>query len=85
MLIKFNFGNWKYYYINNNLENHRLDGPSFENVCGAKCWHKDGLYHREGGPAIEYVNVNGNKYYFLNGKGYTEEKYWQVIRFKGYL
>ena len=33
---------------------------------GTKFWFKNGEYHREDGPAIEYDD--GNKVWFLNGK-----------------
>lgn len=29
---------------------------------GNKFYHKNGLYHREGGPAIEFIS--GNKFWF---------------------
>jgi hypothetical protein len=29
--------------------------------------------HREDGPAVEWLN--GDKYWFLNGKAYTEEEF----------
>jgi hypothetical protein len=31
------------------------------------CWLKDGLYHREDGPAIIYTRVNGNKEWHIDG------------------
>ncbi len=83
MLIRFNFKLYKFYYVNNNLNMHRLDGPCFENRMGSKWWCKNGSYHREDGPAILWNNKI--KDYCLNGIYYTEKEYWAIIRFKGYL
>jgi len=33
---------------------------------GNKYWYKDNLYHREDGPAIEYIDIS--KKWFLEGK-----------------
>lgn len=38
---------------------HRLDGPAFEIVGGAKYWYKHGKFHRIGGPAIEFDDKSG--------------------------
>ncbi len=53
---------------------------------GTKEWYKNGLRHREDGPAIEYFN--GDKYWYLNGKQHREDgpavewfigdKYWYL-------
>lgn len=40
-------------------------------VDGDVFWYKDGQLHREGGPAIEYVN--GGKTWWLNGKRHRED------------
>lgn len=40
-------------------------------VNGTKYWHKEGKWHREDGPAIEYSN--GNKSWYIEGKSYVEE------------
>ena len=37
---------------------------------GTKCWFKDGKFHREDGPAIEYPN--GVSYFYFEDKGYNE-------------
>ncbi len=79
MLIKFNFSDLKYDYFNNDLKFHRLDGPSFENTGRDKFWCKNGMDHREDGPAAEYRN--GSKSYYLNGKIYAEKEYWVIVRF----
>ena len=36
------------------------------NLYGSKCWYKDGLLHREEGPAEEHPN--GNKAWYFHGK-----------------
>lgn len=64
------------WYINGFI--HREDGPAIE-TSQAKAWYKNGKLHREGGPAVEYTD--GEKYYFLNDKVYSEEDYWAIIRF----
>jgi len=33
---------------------------------GTKCWYLNNQYHREGGPAIEYLN--GSKLWYLHGQ-----------------
>lgn len=40
---------------------------------GTKFWYKGNNYHREDGPAIEYID--GIKRWYLNGINYTEERY----------
>ncbi len=82
MLIKFNL-NFKYLYYNNNLQWHRLDGPSYENNGGDKWWYKNGKSHREDGPAIEWIDHD--KFYYFNNVRYSEKEYWTIVRFKGYL
>jgi len=49
---------WRYY------EDHK-DGSRFYPISGNKRWYKDGLLHRENGPAIEYKN--GPFMWYLNG------------------
>ena len=41
------------------------------------------LLHREDGPAIEYAD--GDKYYFINGKQYSEADYFVAIRRKNLI
>ena len=38
---------------------------------GDKEWYKDGVYHREDGPAVEYAD--GNKYWYKDGKRHRED------------
>jgi hypothetical protein len=44
---------------------------------GTKCWHLNGLAHREDGPALDFSN--GEKYYYLNGVPFSEEAYWKEL------
>ena len=42
-----------------------------------KYWYnRNDSIHRLDGPAIEYAN--GDKYWYINGKGYSEEEFNQV-------
>ena len=43
-----------------------------------KAWYKNGKFHRENGPAIEYSN--GNKYWYLNGTLLTEQQHRLKVR-----
>ncbi len=86
MIIKFNFGKYKYDYYNNNLELHRLGGPCFETNNGKKYWCQNNLLHREDGPAIEHPEQIKQYYkYYLNSQPLSEAEYWKTIRFKGFL
>ena len=38
---------------------------------GTKCWYKDGLIHREDGPAIIYKD--GAQYWYKNGKYHRDD------------
>jgi hypothetical protein len=40
-------------------------------------YYKSRLVHRENGPAIEWKN--GDKFWFLNGKQYTEKEHYKII------
>ena len=59
------------FYINENNQRHREDGPAVEIINGDKYWFKNGKRHREDGPAIEYAN--GDKSWFKNGKHHRED------------
>jgi hypothetical protein len=51
---------------------HRIVVDDFEiSEYGNKYWSKDGEWHREDGPAIEYTN--GDKYWYVNGKAHRED------------
>jgi hypothetical protein len=43
-------------------------------------YYKGYLIHREDGPAIECKD--GDKYWYLNGKEYSEQKYLKIINLK---
>jgi hypothetical protein len=57
------FGHVEYYNDKGRL--HRLNGPAYETQC-RRCWYKNGLPHRIGGPAIEYFD--GWKQWCVDGK-----------------
>ena len=65
----------KRWYLNSEL--HREDGPAVEWNNGRKEWHINGQLHREDGPAVEW---NNNKYWYINGKQYTEPEHKHEIR-----
>ena len=48
---------------------------------GDKHWYLNDKFHREDGPAIEYINEY--KEWWLNGKEYTEEEYTMIQFTKG--
>jgi len=54
-----------YYKYPNYTQRHRLDGPAYISG-GYRAWYKDGLRHREDGPAIEYTSGAGE--WYLHGK-----------------
>ena len=53
---------------------------------GTKFYYKNGEYHREDGPAIEYTN--GVKYWYLNGKRlyniYSQEQFLQYMKLRAF-
>ena len=57
--------------------------PDFTGCLVDKCnniyWFKNGKWHREDGPAWEYSN-NGDKWWYLNGVGYTEQEWIVALR-----
>jgi hypothetical protein len=54
-----------------------LNGKVVDNT-GKITWYKDGLRHREDGPAVEHSN--GYKSWFTNGKRYVEAWYQNGLR-----
>ena len=54
------------YYTNSEGKLDGGKGPALITAGGSKVWMKDGVRHREDGPAIEYKN--GDKDWFLFGK-----------------
>lgn len=88
----YNLGNGVWYEVtenyiawkNNESEGfHKLDGPAVVYHDGKKRWYKDGLRHREDGPAIDDPD---NKSWYMNGLSHREggpaiedlcnQKYW---------
>ena len=61
-----------YYKYPNYTVRHRLDGPAYISG-GYRAWYKDGLRHREDGPAIEYTGGGGE--WYLHGKQLSEEEF----------
>ena len=58
---------------------HREDGPAiYGKINGYKAWFKNGIRHREDGPAIEFPD--GSKYWYLDGKPYSEEVYNRLVK-----
>lgn len=57
--------NGKTHHIFENNTGELINGI-IETVEKTKMWIKDGLLHRENGPAVEYPN--GSKIWYLNGK-----------------
>jgi hypothetical protein len=45
---------------------------------GDKFWFRNGKYHREDGPAIEYSN--GDKEWYLNNKQYSESEFLSLTK-----
>jgi len=43
-----------------------------------KAWFKNGKYHRENSPAVEYPD--GSKTWWLNGEEYTEQEHQMIVR-----
>ena len=54
------------YWLNDEGEYHRLDGPAFEWTDGSKAWYINGQYHRIDAPAFE--GANGRKEWLINGE-----------------
>ena len=61
------------YWLNQNDQLHRLDGPAVEYSSGYKAWYQDDQLHRLDGPAVEYSN--GDKIWCIEDKNYTEQQF----------
>jgi hypothetical protein len=59
------------FWLNEQGNLHREDGPAFECSNGRKEWYLNGKLHREDGPAIEFAN--GDKAWYLNGQIHRED------------
>ena len=66
---------------------HREDGPAYESDRGRyryEEWWQYGELHREDGPAI-IDELNGTKYWYLNGKSTTEQHVMRLHKLKGFI
>lgn len=58
------------YLVNGKL--HRVDGPAWIHAVGRQSWWQNGLYHREGGPAI--IGVKGiRQEWWIHGIRHRED------------
>ena len=58
---------------------HRLDGPAIEWKNGSKTYLVHNILHRLDGPAV--IRDGGlDKKYYINGKLYNEEEYWNLVK-----
>ena len=65
-------------YRNILFDGARIVGWENESICieytnGNKIWYKNGLWHRENGPAVEFRN--GDKAWYKNGRYLSEQKF----------
>ncbi len=60
--------NYKEYYLNDKM--HREFGPASMHD-GSTYWFKNGIIHRDNGPAIEYSE--GKKVWIVNGRTHRED------------
>jgi len=56
------------FYLNDEGQHHRLDGPAFEYSDGSKEWAINGNFHRNIDPSVE--QTDGRKYWFFKNKGH---------------
>ena len=66
-------GATKYFKYDNYTEKptlHRTEGPAIEYTNGSKYWYRDGVPHRDGGPAVE---SSGQKQWYQNGVRHRED------------
>ena len=63
------------YFIQDNVEKFIvIDNERYcvKYINGTKCWYKNGNWHREDGPAIEYADGDYQEWW-LNGKRHRED------------
>ena len=65
------------YWKNEEGQVSRDDGPALEYAEGIREWFKNGLRHRENGPAI--IWDDGFCLYYLNDNLYFKKEYWKEI------
>lgn len=61
----------KSFWLDNDGELHREDGPAVEHANGTKAWYKKGRLHRLGGPALVYDN--GDERWYKDGLLHRED------------
>lgn len=64
---------WKYDGV---LLNSINDEPAYINDNGTEFWLKDGVQHRENGPAI--MDKGKGNFWYLNGKMYSFEDFLEI-------
>jgi len=52
----------------------------FDQDSAYRYYYRGYLVHREDGPAIEWYD--GDKWWFISGKPYTEKEYWKLMNLK---
>ena len=65
----------KEWYMNGQL--HRVGGPAIETEYGSKFWIFYNKIHRVDGPAV--ISSNGKLEWWLNGKPYTKEEWFEAL------
>lgn len=71
----------KHWFVNG--KKHREDGPATEWSDGGEEYLINGAYHRLDGPAIIYTD--GFNEYWVYGARYSEEDYWNTVKFIGFM
>lgn len=71
----------EYWYQRGKLD--RTDGPA---IVGHtyQAWFSKGEYHRIGGAAVTYVNLDCHDEWWLYGVSYTQDEYWRELEQLGY-
>ena len=71
----------EYWYQHGKLD--RTDGPA---IVGHtyQAWFSNGEYHRIGGAAVTYVNLDCHDEWWLYGVSYTQDEYWRELEQLGY-
>lgn len=77
----------KWHYVDDIV--HNDEGPAVFRG-RFKAWYRNGVFHREGGPAIE--NYNGNMFWWYKGQyignslnGFSQKKFEQWLKIKVFL
>ena len=71
-------------WTNSKGENHRLNGPAiiYKNIPDGEDWFKNGLLHREDGPAINYNKETAVKFneYWIEGIVVSKKEWIQWLK-----